>query len=103
MMCVQVCMRQEEGYCSIRHSTQSSTSFHMSQIANAAAPAGNAGSTNCYLDFIGIPAGSEDGTGTTFDRFCGKYLAAGTGTTTPQAIISKNIVFLYFFILNFNK
>ena len=90
MMCVQVCIRQEEGYCSIRHSTQSSTSFVMSEKANAVAPAGNAGSTNCYLDFIGIPGGSADGNSPTFDRFCGTYLATSdTGITTPQAIISK--------------
>ena len=88
-MCVQVCMRQEEGYCSIRHSTQSATSFVMSELANAVAPAGNAGSTACYLDFIGIPGGSADGNSPTFDRFCGTYLAASTGTSTPQAIISK--------------
>jgi len=88
-----VCMRQEEGFCSIRHSTQSSTSFVMSELVNAVAPAGNAGSTACYLDFIGIPGGSADGNSPTFDRFCGTYLAAGTGTSTPQAIISKSTPF----------
>ena len=82
-------MRQEEGTCSIRHDTQSSTSFVLSNLANAVAPAGNAGSTGCYLDFLGIPGGSADGEDPTFDRFCGTYLAAGTGTTTPQSIISK--------------
>ena len=95
-MILQVCMRQEEGYCSIRHSTQSATSFVMSELMNAAAPAGSAGSTRCFLDFIGIPGGSADGNSPTFDRFCGTYLAAtspGTGTSTPQAIISKHCPF----------
>ena len=88
-MLVQVCMRQEEGYCSIRHSTTSTTSFVMSNLANAVNANGAAGSTACYLDFIGIPAGSADGNDPTFDRFCGGALAA-TGIATPEAIISKN-------------
>lgn len=100
MMIVQVCMRQEEGYCSIRHSTQSATSFVMSNLVNAVAPAGNAGSTACYLDFIGIPGGSADGNIPTYDRFCGTYLAAhlagASATSAPQAIISNTVLIFHF-------
>ena len=109
MMIVQVCMRQEEGYCSIRHSTQSATSFVMSNLGNAVATAGNAGSTACYLDFIGIPGGSADGNSPTYDRFCGTYLAAhlaASATSAPQAIISKNtgLVFHFkFYLISLGK
>ena len=87
-----VCMRQEAGYCSIRHSTQTSSSFDFTELANAAAPDGAFGSTACYLDYIGIPGGSLDGNPATFDRFCGIALAVTTGlTTTNHDIISKLI------------
>ena len=94
-MLVQVCMRQEEGYCSIRHSTTSTTSFVMSNMGNAVSANGVQGSTNCYLDFIGIPAGSADGNHPTHDRFCGGALAA-TAIATPEAIISKTEI-LHFY------
>merc|ERR1712173_249378 len=53
-----VCIRREDGYCSIRHSTTTSTSFSLSsQAAGTTAPTtGFRGSTDCYLDFITIPA-----------------------------------------------
>ena len=52
-----VCIRREEGYCSIRHSTTTSTSFSLSSQADGttAPTTGFRGSTDCYLDFITIP------------------------------------------------
>ena len=104
-------MRQEQGYCSIRHDATSTTSFLFSEKANALAPAGQRGSTDCYTDFIGIPSGSIDGklknygqltqrkyifsgNAPTYDRFCGKYFTTDTSSTTPQSIISMH--FIYF-------
>ena len=85
-----VCMRQEAGYCSIRHSTQTSSSFDFTELANAAAADGQRGSTSCYLDYIGIPRGSLTGDDPSFDRFCGIALSATDGlTTTNHDIISK--------------
>jgi len=88
-----VCVRQEQGYCSIRHDATSTTSFLFSEKANALAPAGQRGSTDCYADFIGIPSGSIDGNAPTYDRFCGKYFTTDTSSTTPQSIISKRTPF----------
>lgn len=91
----EVCIRREEGYCSIRHSTVSSTSFSFSNKANAASPTGFRGSTDCYLDYITIPRGSPDGgtgnsaTTTAIDRYCGLFLGWSPAASTPQAIICK--------------
>merc|ERR1712212_293376 len=61
------------GYCSIRHSTTTSTSFSLSSQADGttAPTTGFRGSTDCYLDFITIPSGSLDGSQPAFDRYCG--------------------------------
>ena len=52
-----VCIRREDGYCSIRHSSTTSTSFSLSSQADGttAPTTGFRGSTDCYLDFITIP------------------------------------------------
>lgn len=85
-----MCIRQESGYCSIRHDAISSTSFELSTGADAVAPVGKQGSADCYMDFIVIPQGSQSGNAPTFDRYCGKYLEHSATTTSPQSIISKN-------------
>jgi len=87
-----VCIRREEGYCSIRHTACSSTSFDLSAIDNADTAPGVRGA-GCYKDFIGIPAGSLDGEGVTYDRYCGGALTYTSPITTPQAIISKSVPF----------
>jgi len=96
----QVCIRREEGYCSIRHSTTSSTSFYFSgQDDSASVTTGFRGSTDCYLDFITIPGGSLDGssgnaaTTTAQDRYCGKFLGWSPAATTPQPIVSNVLPF----------
>jgi len=95
----QVCIRREEGYCSIRHAAYSSTSFSLSTGANAAATTGFRGSTACYTDFLTIPGGSLDGNGgstvatTSMDRYCGLFLGWSPAATTPQPIISKVLPF----------
>lgn len=88
-----ICIRREAGYCSIRHSTCSATSFDLSAGNNVDTAPGTRGATNCYQDFIGIPAGSLDGTGVTYDRYCGGALVYTDAITVPQAIISKSIPF----------
>merc|ERR1719483_1754437 len=87
-----VCIRREDGYCSIRHSACSSTSFDLSAIANADTAIGVRGAVGCYADFIQIPGGSLDGTGTTYDRYCGGKLTHIAGPVS-QAIISKSVPF----------
>jgi len=87
-----VCIRREDGYCSIRHSACSSTSFDLSAIANADTAIGVRGAVGCYADFIQIPGGSLDGTGTTYDRYCGGKLTHIAGAAS-QAIISKSVPF----------
>ena len=103
-----VCIRQEAGYCSIRHEVQSQTSFELTAKANNFQSAigknqrerttelrlidysGYAGSTECYTDFITIPNGSLDGNSPTFDRHCGHVLSSlSAGGTVNQPIISK--------------
>lgn len=92
----QVCIRREEGYCSIRHTTATSTSFSLSEKANAAATTGARGATDCYLDFITIPDGSLDGSSSgvaSFDRYCGVFLGWTDDAATNQPIISKTLPF----------
>ena len=89
----QVCVRREEGYCSIRHTTATSSSFSLSEKANAAATTGARGATDCYVDFITIPDGSLDGSSSgvaSFDRYCGVFLGWTDDAATNQPIICKN-------------
>merc|ERR1712212_318874 len=90
-----VCIRREDGYCSIRHSTTTSTSFSLSSQADGttAPTTGFRGSTDCYLDFITIPSGSLDGSQPAFDRFCGAKLGWTPAAATNQPIISKVVPF----------
>jgi len=84
-----VCIRRESGYCSIRHTATSSTSFDLSALVNADTAISVSGAT-CYADFIGIPGGSLDGNAETKDRYCGGALGFTTpGVPVSQAIISK--------------
>jgi len=85
-----VCIRRESGYCSIRHTATSSTSFDLSSAANADTAISVSGAT-CYADFIGIPGGSLDGNPETRDRYCGGALGFTnpTGVPVSQAIITK--------------
>merc|ERR1711936_263827 len=90
-----VCIRREDGYCSIRHSTTTSTSFSLSSEADGttAPTTGFRGSTDCYLDFITIPSGSLDGSQPAFDRFCGAKLGWTPAAATNQPIISEVVPF----------
>jgi len=88
-----VCIRREAGYCSIRHTTCTATSFDLSSGANIDDAMAARGATSCYLDFIGIPSGSLDGTGVTFDRFCGGALGYIDDAAVPQAIITSSLPF----------
>lgn len=90
-----VCIRREDGYCSIRHSTTTSTSFSLSSEADGAtAPTtGFRGSTDCYLDFITIPSGSLDGSQPAFDRYCGAKMGWSPAAATNQPIISEVVPF----------
>jgi len=84
-----VCIRRESGYCSIRHTAQSSTSFDLSSAANADTAISVSGAT-CYADFINIPGGSLDGNPATVDRYCGGALGyTSPGVPVSQAVISK--------------
>jgi hypothetical protein len=92
-----VCIRRESGYCSIRHSAATSTSFSLSGVANAVQTTAKSGSTNCYADYITIPSGSLDGTqqlaATTgpagLDRYCGVKLGWTDTSAANQPIICK--------------
>jgi len=90
-----VCIRREEGYCSIRHSTTTSTSFSLSSQADGttAPTTGFRGSTDCYLDFITIPSGSLDGSQPAFDRYCGAKMGWSPAAATNQPIISEVVPF----------
>lgn len=89
-----VCMRREEGYCTIIHSPSTTSSFAFSNAANANIATGDVGSTNCYLDFIGIPGGYTDGTGaTSFDRFCGVFISTAPLATASTPISSDRLPF----------
>jgi len=88
-----ICIRREAGYCSVRHSTCSATSFDLSADDNADTAPSQRGAADCYRDFIGIPNGSLDGNGVTYDRYCGGALAYTDAVTVPQAIISKSVPF----------
>jgi len=97
----QVCIRREDGYCSIRHSTTSSTSFYLSAQADPSTSltTGFRGTTDCYKDYITIPKGSLDGSSgstaatTAKDRYCGKFMGWSPAVATPQPIISKVVPF----------
>ena len=52
-----VCIRREEGYCSIRHTTTTATSFDFTAADNADTAGGVRGAAQCYRDFINIPGG----------------------------------------------
>lgn len=88
-----VCIRRESGYCSIRHTTCSATSFDLSAQDNTDQANSFRGATDCYRDYLQIPGGSLDGNPTTFDRFCGGTLGWTPAVSTPQAIISKVVPF----------
>lgn len=89
-----VCIRRESGYCSIRHTAQSSTSFDLTSAANADTAISARGAAACYADFIGIPGGSLDGNPATHDRYCGGVLGwSDPGVPVSQAIISKVVPF----------
>ena len=88
-----VCIRRESGYCSIRHTAQSSTSFDLTSAANADTAISARGAAACYADFIGIPGGSLDGNPATHDRYCGGVLGwSNPGVPVSQAIISKKFL-----------
>ena len=85
-----ICIRRESGYCSIRHTAQSATSFDLTSAANADTAISARGAAACYADFIGIPGGSLDGNPATHDRYCGGVLGwSDPGVPVSQAIISK--------------
>ena len=102
-----VCIRREDGYCSIRHFTTTSTSFSLSSQADGttAPTTGFRGATDCYLDFITIPrsvsitqlilftlisSGSLDGSGpVTFDRYCGAKMGWTPASAANQPIICE--------------
>merc|ERR1711936_1145846 len=91
-----VCIRREDGYCSIRHFTTTSTSFSLSSQADGttAPTTGFRGATDCYLDFITIPSGSLDGSGpVTFDRYCGAKVGWTPASAANQPIISNVVPF----------
>jgi len=88
-----VCIRRESGYCSIRHTAQTTSSFDLSSAANTDTAISVAGAS-CYADFINIPGGSLDGNPETKDRYCGGALGyPSTGVPVPQAIITKVVPF----------
>lgn len=88
-----VCIRREDGYCSVRHTATSSTSFDLSSAANADTAISVAGAT-CYADFVNIPGGSLDGNPETKDRYCGGALGfPSPGVPVSQAIITKMVPF----------
>ena len=97
-----VCIRREDGYCSVRHTATSSTSFDLSSAANADTAISVAGAT-CYADFVNIPGGSLDGNPETKDRYCGGALGfPSPGVPVSQAIISKfglNMLYLYLILI----
>lgn len=86
------CIRQEEGYCSIKYY---SGDFSISGTATTAA-VGEA----CLTDFVSITRGASVttiGTGTNADRFCGGALSYTTGAattmTTSQVPFQVGVVF----------
>ena len=89
-----LCIRTEEGHCSISYSSLSSTSFQVSEIAPSTSAAIAQIGESCSQDWITIPGGGQTpGASTSSDRHCGSYLSYTTLGTAPTTIITNKMPF----------
>ena len=90
----EVCVRTEEGYCSISYSSLSSTSFQVSGIAPSTSAAIALVGDSCSQDWVSIPGGGQtSGASTSSDRHCGSYLSYTNSGTSPTTVITNKMPF----------
>ncbi len=95
--CYTICMRQEQGYCSIQYTTNA----RFKLTGTATARRGASGDRFCRRDYLFIPQGRNsdtdgalDGcrgptTSKNKDRFCGSTLTCINSSTRPKTIVSE--------------
>ena len=88
-----ICIRAEQGYCSIAYTQVSTTGFQMS---GQNPPSASAVGSSCTQDYIIIMQGGSCPAPdtTTNDRFCGNLLAESTGATSATSVCTQKLPFM---------
>ena len=88
-----ICIRAEQGYCSISYAQVSTTGFQLSgQTPSSAAVVGS----SCTEDYLLIMQGGSCPApdSSTNDRFCGSLLAESTGATSATSVCTQKLPFM---------
>lgn len=108
-----VCFRKESGHCSISYiaADLEGESFYLSTTPETTGTNSRTGQASCKVDFLTIPRGTSLGAGTqcskndgtpamNFDRFCGRRLNCGSGSSVNSITFSDLLPFHFHVTMN---